>query len=237
MNKCCRNKEILAFWKALCLTLICKVKYEFQIHVHVCIHVCRGKLFQMANTHCKCQHFFAHFGNICVKMERAKIAHLQGEWGMLWAEHTCAQWREPEGGEESRLPFRLLKPWEACDMSNDTFQRHHPSLLPHLWSQPRLRNLPVDSAKGSEPGPPPCQWSQANTGNSAPFIHPEVEVLRNMRLVRGWQASASVTSAIQVHREPWSRTAKIASFVTFSAPAVLKTNCKQQLSFGHEENN
>lgn len=115
----------------------------------------------------------------------------------------------------------------------------------HLSDAPSIPSVsPLEPAQAEEPprgfrepGPPPCQWSQANTGNSVPFIHPEVEVLRNMRLVSGWQASASVTSAIQVHREPWSRTAKIASFVTFSAPAVLKTNCNQQLSFGHEENN
>lgn len=164
---------------------------------------------------------FAHLGNICVKMERAKLAHLQCEWGMLWAACTCAQWREPgEGGEESRLPFFLLEPWEAHSvMANATFQLHHPSPLPHLWNQPRLRNLPEDAAQGLGAWPAPCQWSQANTGNSAPFIHPQVEVLRNTKLVSEWQASASVTSAIQVHREPWSRIAKIPSFVTFSAPA------------------
>lgn len=124
-------------------------------------------------------------------------------------------------------PMQWHVRWHFSDAPSVLTSETSPGWGTSPWIQPR----------DSEPGPPACWWSQANTGNSVPFIHPKVEVLRNTRLVGGWQASASVTSAIQVHRESWSRIAKIASFVTFSAPAFLKTNCNQQLSFGHEENN
>jgi len=39
----------------------------------------------------------------------------------------------------------------------------------------------------------------------------------------GDTASASVTSAVPVSRQPWSGTVKTASFVTFAAAAFLKT--------------